>query len=84
MVSMSTFVPANKGRRKGACGRQFCMYSVYDNKTDFPIVIDATAEECAKVLNRTVASFYCLVSRVLKGEIKRYTVLRRFADEEDT
>ena len=80
---MSVFVPANKGHRKGTGGRQFCMYSVYDNKTDLPIVIDATAEECAKVLKRTVASFYCLVCRVLKGEIKRYTVLRRFADEED-
>ena len=80
---MSVFVPANKGHRKGACGRQFCMYSVYDNKTDLPIVIDATAEECARILKRSVNSLYCLVCRVLKGEIKRYTVLRRFADEED-
>lgn len=59
------------------------MYSVYDNKTDFPLVIDAPAEECARVLKCSRNSFYCLVSRVLKGKNKRYTVLRRFLDEED-
>ena len=80
---MSVFVPANKGHRKGANGRKFCMYSVYDNKADFPLVVDATAEECAKALKRSVNSFYCLVSRVWKGKIKRYTVLRRFVDEEE-
>lgn len=82
-MGMSVFVPANKGHRKGASGRRFCMYSIYDNRTDFPIVIDATAEECARVLKRTRNSFYCLVSRVLKGKNKRYAVLRRFIDEED-
>ena len=59
------------------------MYSIYDAKTDLPIVIDATAEECARVLKRSVDSFYCLVSRVRKGKIKRYEVLRRFTDEEE-
>lgn len=80
---MSIFVPANKGHRKGTAGRQFCMYTVYDNRTDFPIVIDATAEVCAKALKRSVNSFYCMVSRVLKGKNKRYTVLKRHIDEED-
>ena len=80
---MSMFIPVIKGQRKGANGRKFCMYSVYDNRTDFPIVIDATAEECARALKRSLNSFYCLVSRVLKGSNKRYTVLRRFVDEED-
>lgn len=80
---MSVFIPVIKGHRKGANGRKFCMYSVYDNRTDFPIVIDAPAEECARVLKRSLNSFYCLVSRVRKGKNKRYTVLRRFVDKED-
>lgn len=80
---MSVFVPANKGHRKGISGRRFCMYSVYDNKTDFPIVIDGTAEDCAAALKRSLNSFYCMVSRVFKGKNKRYTVLRRYLDEED-
>lgn len=80
---MSVFIPANKGHRKDSHSRSFCMYSIYDAKTDLPIVIDATAEECARVLKRSVDSFYCLVSRVRKGKIKRYEVLRRFTDEEE-
>lgn len=80
---MSSFTPVQKGHRKGAAGRQYCIYSVYDNRTDYPLVIDASAEECAKALKRSVNSFYCLVSRVLKGRNKRYSVMRRFADEED-
>lgn len=81
---MSVFVPVIKGHQKGAKGRRFCMYSIYDNRTDFPLVIDAPAEECARVLKRSRNSFYCLVSRVLNGRNKRYTVLRRFLDEEDS
>ncbi|MBQ8831517.1 MAG: hypothetical protein IJ017_07960 [Oscillospiraceae bacterium] len=80
---MRVFVPASKGHKKGSCGRRFCMYSVYDNKTDFPIVIDATAEDCAAALKRSLNSFYCLVSRVFKGKNKRYAVLRRYLDEEE-
>lgn len=81
---MNVFVPANKGHRKGSAGRQFCMYSIYDNRTDFPLVIDATAEECAATLKRSVNSFYCLVNRVRKGKNKRYTIMRRHIDEEDS
>ena len=81
---MSTFVPANKVHRKGPAGCMFCMYSIYDNRTDLPLVIDATAEKCARVLNRSVNSFYCMVSRVAKGKNKRYAVLRRHIDEEET
>lgn len=80
---MSVFVPTNKGHRKGTTGRRFCMYSVYDNRTDFPIVIDAPAPECARTLKRSLNSFYCLVNRVFKGKNKRYAVLRRYLDEED-
>lgn len=79
----SGFVPVNRGHRIVSGSRHFCRYSVYDNRTDFPIIIDGTADECAKALNRSRNSFYCMVDRVRKGKNKRYTVLQRMVDEED-
>lgn len=77
------FVPANRGHKAIERSRIFCRYTVYDNKTDFPILVDCTAEECARVLKRSRNSFFCLVNRVRKGKNKRYTILRRMVDEED-
>ena len=71
----------NAGHR--AVGRDFCRYTVYDNRTDKAIIYDGTAAECAKAMNRSRASFYCVVDRVRKGKIKRYTVLKRYMDEEE-
>lgn len=71
----------NAGHR--AVKGKFCRYTVYDNRTDKAIIYDGTADECAKAMNRTRASFYCLVDRVSKGQIKRYTVLKRYMDEEE-
>lgn len=71
----------NAGHR--AVRRKFCRYTVYDNRTDKAIIFDGTADECAKALNRSKAGFYCLVDRVSKGKIKRYTVLKRYMDEEE-
>lgn len=72
-----------QGHQKAAAGRNFCRYSVYENKTDRPVIIDGTADECAAALKRSRNSFYCLVNRVAKGRIKKYTILRRFEDEEE-
>ena len=77
----SGFVPVIRGHRVVDGVRNFCCYTVYDNKTDFPIVVDGTADECARALNRSKNSFYSLVSRVLKGENKRYSILRRMIDD---
>lgn len=71
----------NAGHR--AVGGKYCRYTVYDNRTDKAIIYDGTADECAKAMSRTRASFYCLVDRVSKGQIKRYTVLKRYMDEEE-
>lgn len=83
IAANSGFVPVNKGHRIEKGSRFFCRYTIYDNRTDFPIVVDGTAAECAQVLNRSRNSFYCMVDRVRKGKNKRYTILQRMADEED-
>lgn len=84
IAANSGYEPANKGHRILPGARNFCRYSVYDNRTDFPLIIDGTAEECARVLNRSRDSFYSMVDRVRKGKNKRYTVLKRMVDEEDS
>ncbi len=83
ITANSGFVPVNRGHRTVSGSRCFSRYSVYDNRTDDPIIIDGTADQCAKALKRSVNSFYCMVGRVRKGKNKRYTVLQRMADEED-
>ena len=83
IATNSGFVPVNRGHRIAKGSWHFCRYSVYDNKTDFPVIIDGTADECARALNRSRNSFYCLVNRVRKGRNKRYTILQRMVDEEE-
>lgn len=61
----------------------YCLYTVYDNRTDFPIAVDSTAKECARIMGKTIGNFYCLVNRALNGKVKRWTVMRRFVDEGD-
>lgn len=50
-------------------------YTVYLNSTD-EIIAVGDATQCTKQLNRSSeASFYCLVYRCQKGQVKKYTVL---------
>ena len=77
----SGYAPLNKGHKAMAGSRNFCRYSIYDNRTDMPIIIDGTAKECAEAFGTTTNSFYCMVNRVRLGKNKRYTVLTRMLDE---
>lgn len=56
-------------------------YTVYNNKTDFPVIVDGTSAECAKAMGIKFNSFHSTVTRARKGEIKKWTVLTM--DEED-
>jgi hypothetical protein len=55
------------------------LYTVYDNKTDFPIIVDGTAKECCKVMNMTIDSFYSAVTLSRSHVIRRWTILARSA-----
>lgn len=33
-------------------------YTVYDNKTDFPIIVCGTAAECASIMGITINAFF--------------------------
>ena len=56
-------------------------YSVYDRRTDMPVIIHGTASECMKATGLARNTFYGCVGRTRKG-IKRghYEV---FADDEE-
>jgi hypothetical protein len=50
------------------------LYTVYDNKTDMPVIIDGTAKECAKAMGMAFSSFYPTVRRVKIGETKKWYI----------
>lgn len=51
-------------------------YTVYDNKTNYPIAVNLTAEECAKKMGICFSSFYNCVDRCGKGTNNRWTIRR--------
>jgi hypothetical protein len=55
-------------------GRNPLLYTVYNNKTDMPVVIDGTAEECAKAMKMTPESFYSAVTHARTGKIKKWYI----------
>lgn len=61
--------------------RVYKHYSVYNRKTDMPVVIHGTASECCDVLNVTFATFYHYVHRCKTG--KWYCKYEIYVDEED-
>ena len=73
----------NLGHRKGENTRSFCVYTVYDNRTDFPVIVDGEARDCAKAMGLCLAGFYCAVTRASKGQIKKWTILKRYIDKEN-
>lgn len=62
----------NRGHRK--VDRGYFRYTVYRNGSDELVIQDGTAEECARAMGLTVASFYSAVSRAKSGSIKRWHI----------
>ena len=59
---------------KGKGNRAHTLYIVYDNKTDLPIIVDGTAEQCARVMGIKVQSFYYALMRCERKECKRWSI----------
>ena len=59
------------GRRIKKVKHRRVRYTVYDNKTDFPVIVCGTAEECARVMGVDMNTFYVNISS-RKG---RWTIL---------
>ena len=54
-------------------------YTIYNRKTE-EVVAFGTAKECAQQMNRSLASFYCTVSRNKLGKHHKYIIV---TDDED-
>lgn len=62
--------------------RSFFLYTVYDNRTDEPVIIDGEARQCAEVMKLKLPSFYCAVTRARNMSIKRWTILTWYIDDD--
>lgn len=51
-------------------------YTVYDNKSGFPICVDGTSKECAEKMGIKLSSWYNCVNRCGNGSNKRWTILK--------
>lgn len=51
-------------------------YTVYDNKTGFPVAVSQTSKDCAKQMGIRMSSWYIYVCRCNKGTNKRWTILK--------
>lgn len=52
------------------------IYTVYDNKTDMPVIVDGTARECAEAMKlKSLNSFYAAYNNHKKGKAKKWTII---------
>lgn len=70
-----------KGHRKGAHSRRFCVYTVYENKTDRLVCLDAEAQEAAEAMGISLSSFHSTFSRMKNGTHKKWHIMKDFYDE---
>ena len=60
------------------------MYSVYDRRTEMPLIIAGTAAQCAAAMGVTMNTFYSLRSKYKHGVQGRWEIYRdEEGDEED-
>lgn len=72
---------SNKGHRKVPGKTGWFRYTVYDNRTDELVILDGTAQECAKDMGLTMSSFYTAASRSGTDRWKKWTILKIFTDD---
>lgn len=72
---------AFRGHRKGERSRKFCVYSVWENKTDRLVCIDAEADKAAEAMGISLSSFHSTFTRTNAGTSKKWTILKDFYDE---
>ena len=60
-----------RGKKKGTIHK---LYTVYNNKTDLPVIIDGTAEQTAEAMGMSIKTFYPTVARSIKGINKKWYV----------
>lgn len=78
----------NKVRDYKICGK-FNRFTVYDNKTDMPVIVCGTAVQCASVMDISINTFYQIAMRDRDEAEKisrygnRWKIIREFLDEDE-
>ena len=55
---------------------KFSLYTVYDNRTDEPVAIEGTAEECAEKMGMKLNSFYANIWHGKQGDRSRWVIIK--------
>lgn len=55
------------GRPKGSLGKNPVRYTVYNRRTDFPVIIGGTARECAAAMKISLGSFHSIYTKLKNG-----------------
>lgn len=71
---------ANLGHTAGRGTRSFIVYTVYNNKTDRPVIIDGEARDCAKAMGISLSTFYSTVTRTRSGLLQKWNIKSRYLD----
>lgn len=74
------FAP-NKNHHRVKGRANWVVYTVYDNRTDQPVIVDGIACEAAAAMGIQMASFYSTVGRVRSGINRRWTIISTYMDE---
>mgnify|MGYP003445384615 CR=1 FL=1 len=69
-----------KDHKRGEDVRAFCVYTVYDNRTDLPVIIDGDAKAAAAAMGLKLGCFYAAVVNARTGRVKRWHIEKRFLD----
>lgn len=79
---MATKHGSTRGYKRDRRGLAF-LYNVWNNKTDECVCAGATAPEAARAMGVKYPTFFSLVYKVQKGEIKKWTIEKISAREEE-
>ena len=60
------------GRPKGRLSSTHVCYTVYNRRTDFPVIIGGTARECAAAMKISLGRFHTIYTKLKNGH-KRAT-----------
>ena len=52
-------------------------WTVYNNKTDMPVMIDGTVEECAKAMGVTVSYFHKCCYLTKRGQCRKWCIIEQ-------
>lgn len=71
--------------RKYMKNDKYSRFTVYDNRTDMPIIVCGTAVQCALVMGISANTFYALASENIDNDKRgnRWVIIREFLDENE-